>query len=424
MTINREKTSIDRSEASLDRNRLHLLRRPYGVQQSQLTPKILYSDVVKAQDLQSQTSIDLHNRDIQHLKSTTLYQGKPSVVFPISEKQALVEKLKYVLVGKFTHGHPSMGIIKKFFLSLKLKDSCNSTICDKKYIFIECVCEDDFNRIWLKLKWVIEGYVMRVFKWSPDFSPLKESSIAPVWIRVVGLPLYLFDEMSLRSISNSIGRPIRVDPRNVNRTMLNSARICVELDVSKPLLEDILIIFEDEFSKVVLDRLWVKVFYDVLPLFCDFCFHIGHGMDGYKRRWEEVRLGKAAAQGQEVSFLAPQVFDKISQQGNSTNVIQIEQLSNGSEDYRPAELLKCLKKGCSTATVAAGKIVQSHEEHKSNGHQLLKHATFIEYEGQVVDNNGTTSATLKTTTEPDEEQIGGAVIVGEQLTQMGRLRDL
>ncbi|GAA0183918.1 hypothetical protein LIER_31250 [Lithospermum erythrorhizon] len=324
-------------------------------QQSQLAPKILYSDAVKAQVLQSQTSFDLNNRDIQHLsvstplKPTTLYQGKPSVVFPISEKQVLVEKLKYVLVGKFTHGRPSMDIIKKFFISLKLKGACNSTICDKKHIFIECVCEEDFNRIWLKLKWVIVGYVMRVFKWSPDFSPLKESSIAPVWIRVEGLPLYLFDEMSLRSISNSIGRLIRVDPRNVNRTMLNSARICVELDVSKPLLEDILIIFEDEFSKVILERLWVKVFYDVLPLFSDFCCHIGHGVDGCKRRWEEVRLGKAAAQGKDVSIPALQVFDKMSQQGNSTNVVQIEQLSNGLEEqpksiYRPVELLKSLKK--------------------------------------------------------------------------------
>ncbi|GAA0187225.1 hypothetical protein LIER_34513 [Lithospermum erythrorhizon] len=72
-------------------------------------------------------------------------------------------------------------------------------------------------------------------------------------------------------------------------------------------------------------------------------------MDGCKRRWEEVMLGKAAAQGKDVSIPALQVFDKMSQQGNSTNVVQIEQLSNGSEEqpksiYRPVELLKTLKK--------------------------------------------------------------------------------
>ncbi|GAA0167140.1 hypothetical protein LIER_40321 [Lithospermum erythrorhizon] len=290
-----------------------------SVKQSQLSPQILYSDVVKAHSQPySQQPFELNtifDAESSALKEISTYQGKPSVVFPFSDKQVLVEKLKYVLVGKFSHGRPPMDTIKKFFVSLKLKGDCNSTIFDKKHIFIECVCKEDYYHIWLKLKWFIDGYAMRVFKWSPDFSPMKESSIAPVWIRVECLPLYLFDEMSLLSISNSIGRPISVDPRNINRTMLHSSRICVELDVDKPLLDAILISFKDEVSKNILEKFWVKVFYDEVPLFCSFCCHIGHGTGTCKRRLEDIRSG----QGKAEILSADKVFDNMPQAENSTN---------------------------------------------------------------------------------------------------------
>ncbi|GAA0174890.1 hypothetical protein LIER_28180 [Lithospermum erythrorhizon] len=59
--------------------------------------------------------------------------------------------MKPVLVGKFTHGKPPFGVIKEFFVCLKLRGDC---------------------------------YEMRLFKWDSEFSPFKESPIAHVWIRI------------------------------------------------------------------------------------------------------------------------------------------------------------------------------------------------------------------------------------------------
>ncbi|GAA0171557.1 hypothetical protein LIER_25558 [Lithospermum erythrorhizon] len=84
-------------------------------------------------------------------RPTSFYQGKPSVVFTSTDKNVLLESTKPVLVGKFTHGKPPFGVIKEFFVSLKLR-----------------------------------GYEMWVFKWDSEFSPFKESLIAPVWIRIEG----------------------------------------------------------------------------------------------------------------------------------------------------------------------------------------------------------------------------------------------
>ncbi|KAI3447060.1 hypothetical protein Pfo_003725 [Paulownia fortunei] len=41
-----------------------------------------------------------------------------------------------------------------------------------------------------------------IFKWSPEFEPNIESSIAPVWIQLPGLPIHLFDKRALRAFQN------------------------------------------------------------------------------------------------------------------------------------------------------------------------------------------------------------------------------
>ncbi|GAA0169289.1 hypothetical protein LIER_40733 [Lithospermum erythrorhizon] len=76
-------------------------------------------------------------------------------------------------------------------------------------------------------------------------------------------------------IAQAIGRPICVDPRNVNRSILNSARVCVELDVSKPLLDAIWLCFEDEAKGTLLEGFW---------LLQAACYHIGHDLNKCKRR--------------------------------------------------------------------------------------------------------------------------------------------
>ncbi|GAA0175485.1 hypothetical protein LIER_28652 [Lithospermum erythrorhizon] len=146
---------------------------------------------------------------------------------------------------------------------------------------------------------------MRVFKWDPSFCPSRESLTAPIWIRLEGLPLYLFDEASLLAIANAIGTPLRVDPMNIKRVKLNSARVCVELNVAGPLFDSIWVAFADDVSKNPLEGFWVKVYYDVIPPFCTFCSHIGHHLRACKRRsGKQVDVAK--------------VFDKLSQPGNST----------------------------------------------------------------------------------------------------------
>ncbi|GAA0165678.1 hypothetical protein LIER_21013 [Lithospermum erythrorhizon] len=160
---------------------------------------------------------------------------------------------------------------------------------------------------------------MRIFRWDVDFSPNKESVVAPVWIRIEGLPLYLFHAPSLWFIANAIGKPLLIDPYNLSRIKLNSAHICVELNVTTPLVDSIWITFEDDAAKTILEGFWVKVVYDVVPHYCTGCSHIRHDVEVCKRLKEGGLIDNLAQKGGEAR-IADQVFDRLPQPGHNAKL--------------------------------------------------------------------------------------------------------
>ncbi|GAA0182426.1 hypothetical protein LIER_42298 [Lithospermum erythrorhizon] len=82
--------------------------------------------------------------------------------------------------------------------------------------------------------------------------------------------------------------PLRIDSHNVNRVKLGTAFVCVELDVSKPLMNETWISFvDDEDPTIVFDGFWQKVEYDDVPPYCLKCFRMGHKVEDCKRDFEK-----------------------------------------------------------------------------------------------------------------------------------------
>ncbi|GAA0145588.1 hypothetical protein LIER_05752 [Lithospermum erythrorhizon] len=145
---------------------------------------------------------------------------------------------------------------------------------------------EDFTRLWMRTNWYVKGFPMRMFKWTDDFNPNKESPLSLVWVHFEGLPLYLFNDEALFSIANTIGSPLRIDQYNVDRVKLGSASVCVSLDVSKPNLDKIWVAFEEDDSDKVVEGFWEKVSYDIFPSYCTCCNHLGHVLNDCKRKDE------------------------------------------------------------------------------------------------------------------------------------------
>lgn len=73
-------------------------------------------------------------------------------------------------------------------------------------------------------------------RWTPDFAPeMDVPNAVPAWVRLPHLPLHCWGDESVKVIGNAVGKYIyRSEPRE---NMHACARICVEVDLGKGLLE-------------------------------------------------------------------------------------------------------------------------------------------------------------------------------------------
>lgn len=110
---------------------------------------------------------------------------------------------------------------------------------------------------------------MRVFKWTLAFDPYFETPIAAVWCNIIGLPIHSFEKSTLFAIGGLFGTPIQIDHATATQTRLSFARICVELDISKPPPEEFVL---DIMGKEVIQ----KVKWDKIHMYCLECCHVGH----------------------------------------------------------------------------------------------------------------------------------------------------
>ncbi|KAL2225816.1 UNVERIFIED_CONTAM: hypothetical protein Sindi_1940300 [Sesamum indicum] len=116
-------------------------------------------------------------------------------------------------------------------------DTCIVSMLNAKHVLICLSNESDFFYLWLRRIWHIQGFPMRIFKWTPSFTPAQESSIIPVWVRFPELPAHLFHKDALFAVANMIGTPLQIDDCTLNQPKLSNARISIEIDLNKPLVE-------------------------------------------------------------------------------------------------------------------------------------------------------------------------------------------
>ncbi|EOY02236.1 Uncharacterized protein TCM_011923 [Theobroma cacao] len=119
---------------------------------------------------------------------------------------------------------------------------------------------------------------MRVFKWSPDFQPEKESSVVPVWISFPNLPAHLHEKSALMMVARTVGKPLFVDEATANRSRPSVARVCVEYDCQKPPLDHVWIVSRNRKTETMTGGLSQRVEFAKLPEYCQHCCHVGHAV--------------------------------------------------------------------------------------------------------------------------------------------------
>ena len=126
--------------------------------------------------------------------------------------------------------------------------------------------KEDFENVLKKGSWFIGEHLLSLQPWEPNFRPSSTnvSSIA-VWVRLNELPIEYYNAKALHQIDNSISNVLRVNTFTTFESRGRFARLCIQIDVEKPLVEAILIRkFEQPVS------------YEGIHKLCFGCGRLGH----------------------------------------------------------------------------------------------------------------------------------------------------
>ncbi|XP_028769767.1 uncharacterized protein LOC114727234 [Neltuma alba] len=115
--------------------------------------------------------------------------------------------------------------------------------------------------------WMIGDHYLLVQRWRPNFNPWRadQQKRIAAWIRIPDLPVKLYNVESLWQLGNLVGRTLKIDRTTAFSEKGGFARICVEVDLEKPLLPAFM-----HFDEVH------KILYERLHLICFRCGQYGH----------------------------------------------------------------------------------------------------------------------------------------------------
>ncbi|CAI0403560.1 unnamed protein product, partial [Linum tenue] len=105
------------------------------------------------------------------------------------------------------------------------------------YYIVRFTSGIDYERAVTGGPWLLGDHYLTVHTWNKHFNPYEhEISSTLVWARRLDIPAQYFNTDAVMKIGKRIGRPLRVDQAPSTGARLDYARVCVEVDLSKPLL--------------------------------------------------------------------------------------------------------------------------------------------------------------------------------------------
>lgn len=126
--------------------------------------------------------------------------------------------------------------------------------------------KEDLDVVLKRGLWFIGDHFLSIRPWEPFFKlDSADVSLIAVWIRLNGLPIELYEAGVLKQLGQAIGRVLRIDAHTAMEARGKYARLCVQIDVNKPLINTILI-----------GRFEQAVVYEGIQKLCFSCGRIGH----------------------------------------------------------------------------------------------------------------------------------------------------
>ncbi|XP_059659110.1 uncharacterized protein LOC132305492 [Cornus florida] len=114
-------------------------------------------------------------------------------------------------------------------------------------------------------------------KWEKGMEFNKEtSSTIPLWVKFFNIPYKYWTAKGLNYITSAVGKPLFADEQTESMARISYARVCIEVNAAKPIVEDFQIRIED--GKLIT----IDTKYQWIPHLCDVCKCFRHSTSNCK----------------------------------------------------------------------------------------------------------------------------------------------
>lgn len=147
---------------------------------------------------------------------------------------------------------------------------CKIFFCSKGYFIVLFGNIKHYEKALEEGPWFMGTAGLFLTPWFPDFDPATTViTKTPVWIRLPNLPAHLWNTRVFRAIGDTLGSFIHGDSWQVSKGLYSYARVCVELDLSKGLPEQI--------NLKINDFVWIQTLdYENTAFRCRHCHQSGN----------------------------------------------------------------------------------------------------------------------------------------------------
>lgn len=232
--------------------------------------------------------IDLVSDDEEELDDD-VDKSCPVIRLTRDEKVRLRSRWKQTLIVKVMGRNVGYGYLLKRLTSLwRPKARMELVTVDNGYFLAKFSSVDDYEFAKYGGPWMVLDHYLIVKEWIPNFDPFTEKTESMiVWIRFPCLPAEYFDHSFLMRVGGKIGRPINIDTATSLVSRASFARVCVEVDITKPLL-----------SKFTLRNRVRPIVYEGLHLICFKCGMYGHNANGCSPTKDDGVAGETNIDGE------------------------------------------------------------------------------------------------------------------------------
>ncbi|XP_050259306.1 uncharacterized protein LOC126704364 [Quercus robur] len=200
----------------------------------------------------------------------TLWQGLLAVKIPRELKQRIRKPWTSAFIVKVYGRSVGLNFIQGRLLALwKPAGRLDCVDLGHGFFLTRLSLSEDYENVLRKGPWFVGDHFLSIRPWEPDFKPaLASVSSIAVWIRLNELPIEYYNAEALQLIGKAIGNVLRIDTFTASETRGRFARLCVQVDVEKPLA-----------TAIMIGKLEQQICYEGIQKMCFECGRLGHSKE-------------------------------------------------------------------------------------------------------------------------------------------------